>query len=129
MPTLSPERVGTVTNGRTDMLKLYEISHYLILEAEGCYSLLEAETLLRDRLAQNQNLVERTLIIDIRGSDASPQMDELENWGKYLQSINEHFSCGVYITGDDLRFGLSNVVIANSGADVKLKRVKVGEAA
>ncbi|NKC02164.1 MAG: hypothetical protein GKR90_27195 [Pseudomonadales bacterium] len=111
------------------MLKLYEVSHYLILEAKACYRLARAEELLRERLAQDQDHKEHTLIIDIRYSDTSPRMDELEAWGRYLMSINERFSCGIYITGDDLRFGLSNVVIANSGADEKLRRVKVGEAA
>ena len=109
------------------VIQIYQIAHYLIVEAADHYTLRDVQTAIADELLNhNQTL---TLILDIRRSLAEPGQNELVEFGDYLKSVSDQLSGGVYITGDSLRFGLSNVVVSTSSISEKFGRVQLNATA
>ena len=106
------------------MINVHEISHYLILEATDQYSLSEVISKLKTHLEGKNDLV--SLIVDIRQSTSSPSHDEIQELGEYFKSIESQLSGGVYITGDELRYGLSNIALSYAGTPNQFQRVKIG---
>ena len=95
------------------------------MEAVGHYEIKDVIQQLDQLISKKDDPV--TLIIDVRKSKATPSYQEVADLGRYLKEIEAKLSGGVYLTSDELRYGLSNVVVAHADVDGKLERVRLTE--
>ena len=107
------------------MIETHRTSHYLILEATGNYKLTDVSDTLENEFLADTRDDPLTLILDIRNSTANPDEAEIIGFGEFLGSLSNRISGGVYLTGDELRFGLSNMVLVNGGLQDAIGRVKL----
>lgn len=105
------------------MINVHQTAHYLIVEAIGDYDLDSVQQAISDALQGASMLT--TLILDIRQSTTSPKSAEMSEFGRYLKSLDQKISGCIYLTADDLRFGLSNIVLVNSNMNGKGGRVRL----
>ena len=110
------------------MIQIHRIAQYVILETGGDYSLSEVESRLAEEFERGANQL-ITLILDIRRSIATPSTYELQRFGKFLDSVREMISGGVYITGDELRWGLSHAALAHGDLSDSFGRVQLSKSA
>ncbi|MEM7001671.1 MAG: hypothetical protein AAF529_12860, partial [Pseudomonadota bacterium] len=100
-----------------------QIMGCLVVEAIGDYELTSVRQAISDALKSASMLT--TLILDIRRSTTSPSNKEVSEFGRYLKSLDQKISGCIYLTADDLRYGLSNIALVNSNMNGKGGRVRL----